>query len=273
MRYAIKLFYIGLNYHGFQRQPDLSTIEGELLRVLKKLKIVEDLRKARYVSASRTDREVSAVSQVVSFSSAQTPIIPLINSLLPKDIKTWAISEVPEKFNPRKEAIYKHYRYIIPYDGENLDEMIKGASLLEGTHDFQKLSKPNKKDNTICTLLEVKLQKQGDFVVFDFKGKRFLWKMIRKIVTTLLHIGKGIMPLEELRTLLNPSSSPTKDVQPASSRGLILYNIEYPFSFAINRIALEEIREYLRQVARDYQIRMRVHQTFLSAFSSLRMEE
>lgn len=273
MRYAVRLFYIGTNYHGFQRQPGLATIEGELLRVLKELKIIEDPRKARYAAASRTDKEVSAVSQVVSFSSAQTPKIPRINSLLPKDIKIWAISNVPEEFNPRKEAMYKHYRYIKPYDGENLDEMIKGTSLLEGTHDFQKLSKPDKKDNTICTLSEVKLQKQGDFVVFDFKGKRFLWKMIRKIVTVLLRIGKGTMPPEELRTLLNPSNSIGKDVQPASSRGLILYDIEYPFSFTIDKIALEEIREYMKEVTRDYQTRTLVYQTFLGAFSSLKLEE
>jgi len=273
MRYAIKLFYIGMNYHGFQRQPDLVTIEGELLRVIKELKIIEDLKKAKYVAASRTDKEVSAISQVISFSSTQVPIIPLINKSLPKDIKMWAISEVPEEFNPRKEAIYKHYKYIMPYDGENLEEMTKGASLLEGTHNFQKLSKPDKKDNTICTLLEVELRKQDNFIVFDFKGKRFLWKMVRKIVTALLHIGRGTMTLEELKMLLDPSGSTSRDVQPASSRGLILHNIEYPFSFVINRIVLEEIRKYLEQVTNDYRTKTRVHQSFLNAFNSLQLEK
>ena len=272
MRYAIKLFYIGMNYHGFQRQPDLVTIEGELLRVIKELKIIEDLKEAKYVAASRTDKEVSAISQVISFSSTQVPIIPLINQSLPKDIKMWAISEVPEEFNPRKEAIYKHYKYIMPYDGENLEEMIKGVSVLEGTHDFQKLSKPDKKNNTICTLLEVELQKQGKFIVFDFKGKRFLWKMVRKIVTALLHIGKGTMTLEELSMLLDPSAT-SRDIQPASSRGLVLYNIEYPFSFDISKIALEEIRKYLEQVTKDYRTRTQVHQSFLNTFNSLQLEK
>lgn len=273
MRYAIKLFYVGMNYHGFQRQPNLATIEGELLGVLKELKIIEDIKKARYVAASRTDRGVSAISQVISFSSAQVPIIPLINKSLPKDIRMWAISEVPEEFNPRKEAIYKHYRYIIPYDGENLEEMTKGASLLEGTHDFQKLSKPDTKDNTTCTLLEAELQKQDKFIVFDFKGKRFLWKMVRKIVTALLHIGRGTMALDELKMLLDSSGSTSRDLQPASSHGLILHNIEYLFPFVINRIVLEEIRKYLQKAIKEYRARTRVHQSFLNAFNSLQSEE
>jgi len=74
MRIALKIAYIGTDYHGFQVQPDVNTIEGELFRALKELNIINNPQDANYLAAGRTDGGVHAIGQVIAFDTDKPDI-------------------------------------------------------------------------------------------------------------------------------------------------------------------------------------------------------
>ena len=83
MRFALKILYLGSRYHGWQRQPDVGTVEGVVLKALAKTKVLNDLNKGKYGYTSRTDAFVHSLSQVVAFNASKIPNICQINKLLP----------------------------------------------------------------------------------------------------------------------------------------------------------------------------------------------
>lgn len=66
---ALKVAYIGTDFHGFQRQPDNKTVEGELISALREANLIDDLKDSGYAIAGRTDRGVHALGNVISFRS------------------------------------------------------------------------------------------------------------------------------------------------------------------------------------------------------------
>ena len=114
MRTALKVAYIGTDFHGFQVQPDVKTIEGELLRALSELNIIDNRHSANYIAAGRTDKGVHAIGQVIAFDTDNPDMVMprAINSRLPGTIWTWAWSEVvPPGFDPRRDTLSREYRY------------------------------------------------------------------------------------------------------------------------------------------------------------------
>ena len=82
-RTALKIGYIGTNFHGFQRQPDLRTVEEELIYHLRKLDYIDDLKKSRFRIAGRTDAGVHSLGNVISFQSEKEVRVNEINNSLP----------------------------------------------------------------------------------------------------------------------------------------------------------------------------------------------
>ena len=89
-RTALKIGYIGTNFHGFQRQPDLRTVEEELIYHLRKLDYIDDLKKSRFRIAGRTDAGVHSLGNVISFQSEKEVRVNEINNSLPDDAKVIA---------------------------------------------------------------------------------------------------------------------------------------------------------------------------------------
>ncbi|WXG41054.1 MAG: tRNA pseudouridine(38-40) synthase TruA [Candidatus Freyarchaeum deiterrae] len=237
MRYAVRLAYIGENYYGFQRQPNMKTIEGVLIETLEKIGWISSSEASNYNNAGRTDQGVNALSQTIAFNTQEKIILPALNTNLPEDIRCWAYSQVPEEFNPRRDAIRRTYKYYAVYERENLRALKKAASLLKGTHNFKNLCTPKPNERTIRTLYESKIEKEGELLIFTFTSKGFLWKMIRKTVTTLREIGSGEKPLQYLIDLLDPDYKPRGGVNPADPYGLILFDIKYSFDFQVDEVS------------------------------------
>nr|HDO80066.1 tRNA pseudouridine(38-40) synthase TruA [Candidatus Bathyarchaeota archaeon] len=248
LRYAVKLAYLGTNYFGFQRQPSKVTVESVLLEGLRRAGMIGSVREAKYASAGRTDRGVHAVSQVIAFNTDKEPCLPVLNAFLPRDVCCWAYAEVPEEFNPRRDALVKTYRYYAVWRGENLKSMRKAASFLIGTHDFKNLCKPRGGESTVRTLKEVKVEKVGIFLCFTLSARSFLWKMARKIVSALLMVGRGSKPPEFITRLLDPNFKVQEGVEPAKPEGLILYDIMYPFEFKVCEKSKRTFLKYLNEM-------------------------
>ena len=237
--------YDGTDFLGWQKTSEGPTVEGHLEAVLEKLLQEQIILQA----ASRTDAGVHAEGQVVNFFTESTRFdLPSlqrsVNALLPSAIRVLEIKERPPIFHPTLDNIGKEYHYFIsntPYEKPknrlfswhvpkplDLDLIRANAELLLGTHNFSAFSTefPLEKDPT-CTLysIEVEPQKEG-IVCFKITGNRFLFRMARCLIGTLVYIGNGKIPPNALEEILESTKRAKAGVS-APAHGLHLIEVFY----------------------------------------------
>lgn len=253
--YLIKFQYLGHNYHGWQKQPDVKTLEHTISRTLNY--VLPD-QKFKILGAGRTDAKVSALEAYFELFLDDKPIedhkefIVKFNHNLPADIRVLELKQVDETFNVINDVAFKEYHYVFAYGNkshpfaapymcnikEDLDiELIKEAvPLFEGEHDFSafiyKGNKNSKKVRTIkhCTIEENTLYQANFFPSTSYLvkvvGHGFGRNQIRLIMGCLFNIGLGKMTITELQNLLNKGSeSHLEFIAPAT--GLILNKVHY----------------------------------------------
>jgi tRNA pseudouridine38-40 synthase len=247
----LTISYDGADFHGWQVQPGVPTIQGLLHDALRKI----TQERITVHGASRTDAGVHAMGQVAHFkvqsSLSAAQFQRALNALLPPAIRIVAAEEMGPEFHARWLAQGKTYRYRIfrgrvlpPFDYRRalhypwpLDEqaMTAAARQFEGEHDFTSFaassgSEEDDRDREIRRVLyssELVRLPEAEEIAYVVCGKSFLRYMVRKIVGTLLEVGKGrlapadIPHLFELRD--RSRSGPT--VPP---EGLYLVSLEYP---------------------------------------------
>lgn len=242
----VTLAYDGTNYYGFQEQrgTPFQTIQGVVEDRLSRLAKKE----IRVIGAGRTDTGVHARGQVVNFDAGDWTIgaervAYALRSLLPEDIVALESTEVEPSFHARFSAVAKSYCYTI-YNGKipspfhrlysyhihhPLDEgaMREGAKYLLGRHDFsafRALGTPVK--STVRTIYESRVNRVGDMIYIDLRGDGFLYHMVRMIAGTLIRVGKGKTPPEEVGEILLCGDS-LRGGPTAPARGLCLEQVEY----------------------------------------------
>ena len=251
---AFKLAYMGTGFHGFQRQPDFPTVEGELLKAFKKVGIMDDTESFHYSIAGRTDRGVHALGNVVSVKTDSNATINQINYYLPATIQIIGKAEVPDGFKPRY-AEYRHYKYVFfkdPYDEKvlNLKKMQDASKILEGIHNFQNFSKRCERAPT-RNVKELKVSQTKMFTIIDVVGESFLWNMVRKMVKVITMVGKEEMDKKEVFKLLNPDIYAS--ITPVPPDGLILMDVKYKdIEFTMDKYAKNNFfktikEEYIRR--------------------------
>ena len=227
MRIALKIGYIGTNYHGFQVQPDVLTIEAMLFSALIKSNLIKSPREANYIASGRTDKGVHALGQVIAFDTERPELaIPgAINSNLPGTIWVWAQAQVPYDFDPRRSAIHREYMYIMP---GKLDISLMGnaSRLIEGEHDFSNFITPEKERSSSTLVYNLIIRSIGEYTIMDISADHFLWHMVRKIASALKMIESGKRDILWLEKMLHPSQF-HEALAPAPAHGLILKNVEY----------------------------------------------
>ncbi len=221
---ALKVGYIGTDYHGFQRQPNFITVEGELIKALRETGLIENLKDSGYAIAGRTDRGVHALGNVISFRTPEKVVLNQINDCLPKNIRILAKAGVPFGFKPRY-AKSRHYRYVI-VNGNNLNvnEMRKVSSMFQGAHDFSNFSKRSER-NPVRTIDSIEISEVEDIIIIDIIGESFLWNMVRKIASVLFSAGNNELNLNEIENLFDPLF--TASIAPMQPEGLILMDTIY----------------------------------------------
>ncbi len=228
MRFALRIAYDGTAFYGFQRQPDVRTVEGELLRVLTKLGIIEGVESSGVKGASRTDRGVSALFNVVAFDAADRPDLvraEVLNHHL-RDVWVLGVAEVPDDFHPRFWAKSKTYRYYLVNEGFDKGRMEECARLFVGERNFSAFAKLEPGKDPIREVTRVEVKDRPGYYVIEIEGKSFLWEMARRMVNAIRFCGLGLMEPAEIRRMLNGDY--TKKAPPAPPEGLILWHIEYP---------------------------------------------
>lgn len=264
MRYAFLVAYDGAGYYGFARQPNLPTVEGELLKAFQEFGLYHELSNARYRAAARTDRGASALGQVVALDVLKPPDIPALNAILPPDITILEAREVDHSFDPQRHAICKCYRYICKApEGFDLERAKEAARLFEGKHDFKNFCKREKGRRTWAEIIRAHVD--GDEILtFDFEARAFLWQQARRLVNAILAVGTGELSMEKLKELLEGQiDSP---ITPAPPDGLILMKVEYAeVRLEPNPNLAQKFIEHLNKKLAFHSQRVAVYKNILSA--------
>lgn len=243
MRVKLVVAYEGTNYCGWQVQPNGITIEEVLNRELSRL-LGESIT---VTGASRTDAGVHSLGNVAVFdTNTRMPaekISYALNRSLPEDIVVQESSEVPQDFHPRFAKSTKTYEYRIlnarfrqPLERRTslfyhypLDEQLmqQAADYLVGEHDFTSFSSVHAQTNSfVRTIYDLTVERQGEMITIRVTGNGFLYNMVRIIAGTLLQVGAGIRPPEEMAQILSGRdrelAGPT-----APAHGLTMIGIRY----------------------------------------------
>lgn len=221
---ALKVAYIGTDFHGFQRQPNHKTVEGELILALREANLIDNLKDCGYAIAGRTDRGVHALGNVISFRTEEDIRINHINDLLPKSIRILAIAGVRFGFKPRY-AQSRYYRYTIACEEDlDLNAVESASKLIQGTHNFSNFSKRSER-NPIRTIESIETTLNDDIFIIDVIGESFLWNMVRKIAAALFMVGSSQLDIKDIQKFMDPSISAA--IAPMPPEGLILMDTIY----------------------------------------------
>jgi tRNA pseudouridine38-40 synthase len=246
----LKIEYDGTRYSGWQIQKNSKdrtipqkTIQQEIENFLSRI-IQEHVK---IIGSGRTDAGVHALSQIANFTTKSSmPVKTMqraLNSLLPEDIVVTGCKQVSADFHARYSATSKTYSYQIlnsphssafnrlyqhhiPY---KLDYrlMNKAARELIGKKDFKSFQATDKKERgSVRTIKRLSVKKQGDIIKIDIEADGFLYNMARNITGTLIEIGRGKIPLENIKDILKAKDR-TKAGPTAPAKGLCLVSVKY----------------------------------------------
>ncbi|MBI5746710.1 MAG: tRNA pseudouridine(38-40) synthase TruA [Nitrospirae bacterium] len=236
--------YDGTNYHGWQYQPDLPTIQGTIQDVTKRIT-------GSYlplIGAGRTDAGVHATGQVASFKDCSRLDTDswrkALNSLLPADIAVLRVEVVPDDFHARYSAKGKVYEYRIIDGGHisslrrnytfqlhdllDINIMRKASLCFLGLHDFSAYSSSRYEDKkkNLCNLKAIKMKRSSGEIIITLEADRFLHHMVRRIIGTLVEAGRGRIRPEDAAGILR-SRDPRMAVTNLPPQGLFLKRVLY----------------------------------------------
>jgi len=245
-RIKVTLCYDGGEFHGWQVQPNLATVQGKIQSVLSEI----EGKPVQVTGSGRTDAGVHALAQVAAFS-IENPIPPVnlrkaMNRLLPADIRILSVEEAPLEFHPIRDAVAKTYQYRIfrgeicpPFERRYLhhypyplrvNRMMELAPLLEGEHDFTAFAASDKSDalglSKVRTIFSSRFREQGDRLLYEIRGNGFLKHMVRNIVGLLMEAGKGNADEADILDYLHGQAG-RKAGPTVAPNGLFLLSVEY----------------------------------------------
>jgi len=247
-RVKLVLHYDGREFYGWQMQSDRRTVQGELSALLGRLC---GAASPTVTAAGRTDRGVHATGQVASALIPERfderELLRALNALAPPDLWIAAAERVPDPFHPRYDAVSRTYVYRVgvsresqsPFErrwcwplGRALDsERISAATVhISGDHDFSAFAKSGQPERGVrCKVLSAFWRAAPGaerILEFEITADRFLHRMVRYLVGTLVEIGQGFRPADELGRLLEGAPG-LRAAAPAPPQGLFLARVHY----------------------------------------------
>lgn len=243
MRYKIIFSYDGTNYNGYQKQPNLNTIQGNIESALKYINNKND---TKFVSSGRTDKGVHANNQVGHFNLdvdiTEYKLKCALNSLLPNDIHVKKAIVADDSFHARYDVKTKEYLYLINLGEYNpitrnyiyqynnkldIEKMKIASKFFIGEHDFSAFcSNEDKKEDNVRIIYDIIFKIENDILSIRFIGNGFLKYMVRIMVGTLIEVGENKKEPEYIKYLLDEKDR-TKVGHTANSEGLYLDKVTY----------------------------------------------
>lgn len=243
-RYRATVHYDGTAFAGWQVQPDTRTVQGVVESALQRLDI-----EARVLGAGRTDAGVHAAGQEISFEAPPTwnavDLTSALDSLLPDDVWIETLREASLEFHPRFQATGRRYEYYLapgragraPFrrrgtswiaTAPDIEALRTATRPILGRHEFERFAKSGQPGvGTVCTVEKAEWLRTplGDFR-FTIVADRFLHRMVRYLVATMVEQSQGDRPADDIGRLLadSPDVRPPK---PAQACGLYLTGVRY----------------------------------------------
>jgi tRNA pseudouridine38-40 synthase len=235
--------YDGTDFHGWQRQPGLRTVQGEIEGAIFRV----SRERVGLIGSGRTDAGVHARGQVANFvtNARHSPVTwrAALNANLPADLAVVLADRADRDFHARRSAKGRVYEYRIlrrparsPIEGRfawhlavplDVAAMRRAARLLRGKHDFSSFcAAGDEQEDRWVDLREIRLLKEGESLLLRFEASRFLWHMVRNIVGFLVEVGRGRIAPSEVGPILEARdrrrAGPT-----APPQGLCLMEVRY----------------------------------------------
>ena len=246
-RFELTVQYDGADFHGWQVQPALRTVQGELESVLGR--ITEGDRAV--VGSGRTDTGVHATGQVAAVDVPARwkaeRLQSALNALLPRDIWVERVRDVPDRFHPRYDAVARTYEYRVGLEPRAFspfhrpfcwairatvdpEVLAEAATLLRGEHSFRAFAKAGQEARgDRCSIHTARWAPwDGMGLIFTVTADRYLHHMVRYLVGTMVDVGRRRRSLEELGSLLEDAGGDLETSPPAPPQGLYLARVEYP---------------------------------------------
>ncbi|KAL6094934.1 pus3 [Pungitius sinensis] len=248
---ALRLAYLGWSYQGFAVQENTdNTVEARLFEALLKTRLIQERQTSNYHRCGRTDKGVSAFSQVITIdlrstqfcgglgvtvpehvvvgaknktNGSELPYVKMLNRVLPQDIRVLDWAPAAEGFSARFDCQSRTYRYYFPRGPLDVTLMADAAKRYEGTYDFRNLCKMDVGNGVLQferTILSASVEPvrpqlisgvdQYDLFMFEIKGLGFLYHQVRCMMALLLLIGQKLEAPEIINQLLDVKSNPRK---------------------------------------------------------------
>jgi len=245
VRFLLTVQYDGSGFHGWQLQPDVRTVQGEIEGVLGRLAG----RSRTVVGSGRTDTGVHALGQVASVDMparwTASELRRALNATLPQDIWVEEAAAARPDFHPRYDARSRTYVYRVgtspaarspfhrrwcwalgePLDLATLNSISTG---LVGEHSFRAFAKAGQPERgTRCVVVAAGWDASEIGCRFTITANRYLHHMVRYLVGTMVDIARGRRPSEDLASLLAETAG-VQTSPPAPPEGLFLSRVEYP---------------------------------------------
>jgi tRNA pseudouridine38-40 synthase len=251
---AFRIAYDGTPFHGFQRQPDVPTVEDALFDALRELGVCE-AEPANYSAAGRTDAGVSAVAQTVAFDPPAWCDPAALNGSLPGSIRAWASADVTE-FHATHDAREREYVYVLAAADLDEERARLAADRLSGEHDFRNLT-PD--DTGTVRDLNVELSRDGDCFAVTVRAGGFPRQLVRRVVSLVRSVASGSAPLAKIDRVLDaePLEGP-EGVPAAPAYPLYLADVRYDVAFTRAPDAVADLRERFERRRTEHAVRARV---------------
>ncbi|WP_276249719.1 tRNA pseudouridine(38-40) synthase TruA [Haloarcula rara] len=261
---AFRVAYDGRPYSGFQRQPDVPTVERALLAGLARLGVCErDAVPEGYAAAGRTDAGVSAVAQTVAFEAPEWLTPTAFTSELPADVSVWASADVPEDFHATHDAADRRYTYFLSAPGADDDLAAETLEAICGRHDYHNLTPDD--DGTVREL-RGHLERDGDLLVVTLAAGGFCRQLVRRVVGLLDEIIRGAAPPSKVDCVFDDEPLPGPEgVAPAPAYPLVLTGVDYPgVTFETDEEASDSARSVFEELRVERQTAARVAECVVS---------
>jgi tRNA pseudouridine38-40 synthase len=245
--YKLTLEYEGTRYRGWQEQANARSVAGEIKRAV--AEAGGDLRELG--GAGRTDAGVHALAQAAHLRLGKDvdpdPFRRAVNALLPPDIHLLALAPAAARFHARHDASSRSYLYQISRRRTALAKrfvwwvkrpldparMAEAAAALPGRHDFRLFcERPAEQPSTLVVVEGAELAADGALVLVRLAASHFLWKMVRRVVGTLVEVGAGSLTASAFADLVDGRTPRRRGELPAQwtapPSGLFLERVLYP---------------------------------------------
>ena len=234
-----RIGYLGDAFHGSQIQPDVRTVQGELIRVFRSLKwLTGPIEEQLLVLSSRTDAGVHVringgivdLDRTLWEALSPRKMIRAVDDRLDRNIAFLTVEEVESTFNPRM-ALHRTYRYRLEamefWIEPQKEDFCRWLDLFVGTYDARNFARLEEGKNPMRTVLETKPWMDGDRLIgFEVTGEAFLWNQVRRMANALFRLAVGELEENDIQQAIEHPMVPV-DFGVAPPEWLVLWGVAW----------------------------------------------